>query len=228
MGKRSSYSDRLAAFRSMREPSGKSRHKPRRSSSPAALPSSGPLAAAARKHPMHVQTLLFSRDDHWTVPRAKSWAKSHGYKSGKVDVTDRYIRLRQEPPGRTKIKRTITFGSGIRAVVGRAETSSSTRKEAMAGKRRSKRSKKSTTKRRRKARAAAPAAAAPRRHRRRRARAAAPAAAAPRRRRRPRAKTWHGHRKGHQTAARKGHRRRRRAAPRRRRARATAMEMYSP
>ena len=37
---------------------------------------------------MEVQSLLFSRAEGWTTSKAKQWAKSHGYKHGKVDVTD--------------------------------------------------------------------------------------------------------------------------------------------
>lgn len=47
---------------------------------------------------MEVQSLLFSRAEGWTTSKAKQWAKSHGYKHGKVDVTDQYIRLRQFDP----------------------------------------------------------------------------------------------------------------------------------
>jgi hypothetical protein len=67
----------------------------------------------------HVQTLLFPRDTY-DVAAAKTWARAHGYRAGKVDVTDDYVRLRQAHPGRFKTMRTISFGSsGIRAVVGR-------------------------------------------------------------------------------------------------------------
>jgi hypothetical protein len=72
------------------------------------------------KHSMHVQSLLFPRGA-FTTAQAKAWAKSHGYRSSKADVTDRYVRLRQEPPEKFRVMRTVPFGdSGIRAVVGRA------------------------------------------------------------------------------------------------------------
>lgn len=63
-----------------------------------------------------VQSLLFSRPQ-WTESRAKEWAERHGYRHGKVDVTDNYVRLRQFAPVRGTQKRTITFGDGIKAVV---------------------------------------------------------------------------------------------------------------
>lgn len=62
-----------------------------------------------------VQSLLF--DKQWTVPEAKDWARDHGYRSGKVHVTDDYIRLRQFEPVSGTEKRTITFGQGIKAVI---------------------------------------------------------------------------------------------------------------
>lgn len=67
---------------------------------------------------MRIQSLLFSRPKY-TTSSAKRWAKSHGYKTSKVDVTDRFIRLRQLAPGRFKVKRTFPLGKGIKAVGGR-------------------------------------------------------------------------------------------------------------
>lgn len=64
-----------------------------------------------------VQSLLFRRDT-WTVARARAWARKHGYRSSKVDVTQDYVRLRQAPPGRFDRMRTREFGHGIQAVVG--------------------------------------------------------------------------------------------------------------
>jgi len=93
---------------------------------------------------MDVQSLLFSRAAGWTPSKAKAWAKSHGFKHGKVHTTAGQVRIRQFDPKGLKVKRTVPFGHGIQAVVARE------REEEMAAKRR--RSKK---------------AAAPRRHRRR-------------------------------------------------------------
>ena len=80
--------------------------------------SAAPAVAAARRPSMDIQSLLFGRDE-WNESKAKSWARSHGYKFGKVDVTDQYIRIRQFDPKGLKVKRTITLGRGIRAVVAR-------------------------------------------------------------------------------------------------------------
>jgi len=69
---------------------------------------------------MFVQSVLFPRD-RYNVPEAKRWARSHGYRSDDVDVTERYIHLRQMPTTGLKIIRTITLpgDSGIKAHVGR-------------------------------------------------------------------------------------------------------------
>ena len=64
-----------------------------------------------------VQTLLFPRDSY-SPNAAKTWAKRHGFKYGKVDVTDRYVRLRQLPPEGFARMRTVTIGKGVKAVVG--------------------------------------------------------------------------------------------------------------
>lgn len=66
-----------------------------------------------------VQTLLFPKAS-FTKAQAKAWARGHGYKAPKVDAPrrGRYLRVRQVAPGRLGAKRTITFGKGIKAVVG--------------------------------------------------------------------------------------------------------------
>lgn len=71
-----------------------------------------------RRSSTHVQSLLFARTA-WDPSRARAWARAHGYHAGKVDVTDNYVRLRQAPPSRFRVLRTVTFGRGIKAVVGR-------------------------------------------------------------------------------------------------------------
>ena len=78
-------------------------------------------AAPAARPSMDIQSLLFGLDAGWTESKAKQWAKTHGYKYGKTDVTDQYIRIRQFDPSGLKVKRTITLGRGIRAVVAREE-----------------------------------------------------------------------------------------------------------
>lgn len=65
-----------------------------------------------------VQTLLLPRD-LYNVAQAKAWARDHGYRTDKMDVTGHYIRLRQAAPSQFRDFRTIPFGmSGIKAVIG--------------------------------------------------------------------------------------------------------------
>lgn len=68
--------------------------------------------------PMYVQSLLFPRD-RYNVPTAKSWARRHEYRTSKVELTDRYIHLVQTEPGELRVIRTVEFGHGIKAHVGR-------------------------------------------------------------------------------------------------------------
>src|SRR5579883_1684457 len=106
--KRVSYAERLAAFRGLEAPepshprrrAGSSRRRrAARASSRAPSSSSSTLAAllAPRRPPSEVQSLLFRRPA-WTVAKAKSWARAHGYKFGTVEVTDKYIHLPQLDP----------------------------------------------------------------------------------------------------------------------------------
>src|SRR5580692_9773822 len=142
-------------------------------------------AREASRPSMDVQSLLFDRNAGWTAAKAKAWAKSHGYRHGKVHVTDQYVRIRQFDPKGLRVKRTITFGHGIRAVVAREEG------KDMAAKRRRRRSasgkftKKAAPRRRRRAReAAAPVATEAKRRRRHKSREAPVATEAKRRKRR--------------------------------------------
>ena len=64
-----------------------------------------------------VQSLLFPRSK-FTRSEAERWASSHGYLYKKVDITDRYIRLRQRPPEGLARMRTIRMGPDVKAVVG--------------------------------------------------------------------------------------------------------------
>ena len=66
-----------------------------------------------------IQSLLFDCKT-WTAKRAKSWAKKHGYRYGdsRMETTANYHRIRQAPPATFRVMRTITFGKGIKAVVG--------------------------------------------------------------------------------------------------------------
>ena len=206
---------------------------------------------------MSAQSLLFDRSAGWTESKAKAWAKSHGYRYGKVDITDQYIRLRQFDPKGTKIKRTIPFGRGIRAIVAREESSNMARTSTVKSSRRKRRpSKKKASSHRRRRRVHAVAAPKRRRHRRAkktaavtrrrrrrttrveakrsRRRRSSMVMSPRRRRRRVTREAWRGDSAGHATAARKGHRRRkaRSAAPhrrrRRRKSRAAETVMESP
>jgi CheY-like chemotaxis protein len=64
-----------------------------------------------------VQSLLFDKGT-WTAPRAKAWARKHGFAYGQVDTTEHKYRLRQFAPTGAPC-RTIQFGHeiGIHAVV---------------------------------------------------------------------------------------------------------------
>jgi len=65
---------------------------------------------------MKVQTLIFAKS-HFDRASAKKWAKSHGFKSGKVDEKTNTYRLRQRDPGEFETFRTISFKPGLKAVV---------------------------------------------------------------------------------------------------------------
>lgn len=77
-----------------------------------------PANDLAERERMRVQSLLFPRD-RWTKPEARGWLKEHGYKSRKVDETDRYYRFRQVDPDQFTVLRTKDFGEHIKAIVGR-------------------------------------------------------------------------------------------------------------
>lgn len=75
---------------------------------------------AARQNPRRdVQTLLFERP-RWTPTSARSWASSHGYKASNADmeITDNHVRIRQADPKGFTTLRTVTFGQGVKAVMG--------------------------------------------------------------------------------------------------------------
>jgi len=179
---------------------------------------------AARPEPsMSAQSLLFDRNVGWTASKATAWAKSHGYRYGKVDVTDQYVRIRQFDPKGFKVKRTIPFGRGIRAVVAREETSMRTTTARKSPRRhRAKKSAKKSARRaapKRRVRRAKKVHAVATRRRRRKVRVEAKRSShvmeAKRRTRRRRparaAEAWKGDSAGHAKAARKGHKRRRAA-----------------
>jgi len=68
---------------------------------------------------MKVQTILFEKD-MFTDETAKRWCQKHGYKKTGEDITENKIRIRQLNPEKfdSDSFRTITFGKGIKAVVG--------------------------------------------------------------------------------------------------------------
>lgn len=83
-------------------------------------------APATRENPWasstEVQTLLFDAGE-FSPDMAKVWAREHGFCYGKVDPASgraRYHRVRQHPPEEyMKARlRTITFGPGVKAVIG--------------------------------------------------------------------------------------------------------------
>lgn len=65
---------------------------------------------------MKVQTLIFAKS-HFSRESAMKWAKSHGFKAGKVDEKENTYRLRQKDPGEFETFRTISFKPGLKAVV---------------------------------------------------------------------------------------------------------------
>lgn len=64
-----------------------------------------------------IQTVLFHRK-RFSVLKAKTWARRHGFRFGKVDTTKNYYRLRQIDPKKVKVRATITLAPGILAIVG--------------------------------------------------------------------------------------------------------------
>jgi len=92
------------------------------------------LARKARKvEPPHtcpsatkVQSLVFERWC-WTLARAKSWAKRHGYKD-EAEVTERYYRFRQLPTKTYKPVGTVPFMKGLNAIMGCTRIAKSAKK----------------------------------------------------------------------------------------------------
>jgi hypothetical protein len=63
------------------------------------------------------QSILFPTSKY-TVDQARSWLKSHGKGSGKVDTTDNFHRFRQFNPSQcSSTPKTITMGKGIKAII---------------------------------------------------------------------------------------------------------------
>lgn len=74
-------------------------------------------AYSKRRAKTVVQTILFPKR-RFTTAKAKAWAKKHGYRYGKVDVTKNYLRLRQLDPKKVKVRATVTLAKGVLAVIG--------------------------------------------------------------------------------------------------------------
>lgn len=68
------------------------------------------------KRGSEVQSVLFPKGRYSKI-EARSWARRHGYRSGKVDESANYFRIRQRSPESGGEKRTITFGKGIKAII---------------------------------------------------------------------------------------------------------------
>lgn len=66
------------------------------------------------------QTLIFDRRVFNTVGEAQKWARANGFKSTKVDTNINTYRLRQKLPSAflRGSFRTVTFRSGVQAVIG--------------------------------------------------------------------------------------------------------------
>lgn len=73
-----------------------------------------PVSRVRGRGGSRVQTLMFPRTK-FTPATARSWARRYGYKSGKVDITPSYYRIRQLPPGGRM--RTISMGPDVQAVI---------------------------------------------------------------------------------------------------------------
>ena len=68
---------------------------------------------------MEIQSVLFPRES-FSVSKAKTWAKRHGFTMKKVDETENFYRFRQRPPNQFKPGsfRIITLGnSGVKAII---------------------------------------------------------------------------------------------------------------
>lgn len=68
---------------------------------------------------MQTHSFLFPKDK-FSRREASRWIAKHNAEERKVDTTENYYRFRQSPPShfREETFRTITIGSGVKAVVG--------------------------------------------------------------------------------------------------------------
>lgn len=70
--------------------------------------------------PTTVQTLILHKD-HFTLDQAEDWVEDHGYKLETCEETADTYRFRQRLPKKfwPGSFRTITFGDGVAAVIGK-------------------------------------------------------------------------------------------------------------
>lgn len=64
-----------------------------------------------------IVSLIFDKEK-WSVREAKEWLKEHGFKTELTDITDRYLRFRQDDPRFYERFATKDFGKGIKAIFG--------------------------------------------------------------------------------------------------------------
>jgi hypothetical protein len=69
----------------------------------------------------NIQSIIFERN-LFTPTQAKKWIQDHGYKTlfyGKIaDITEDYIRYRQQSPKKYKTYRTKQISKGIKLILG--------------------------------------------------------------------------------------------------------------
>ena len=68
-----------------------------------------------------VQSVLLSRNRFKTRASARKYAREHGFKSSKIDVTERYYRFRQANPRSPRFKRFRTIsrkGGDMKLIIG--------------------------------------------------------------------------------------------------------------
>jgi hypothetical protein len=124
--RRDPSSRRRASSKVSKRPKKKPKKKSAGRRSEGAHCSNAPLLARKErtKPPPHtcprsskVQSLVFERYC-WTAAKARSWASRHGYKTSKIDVTERFIRFRQLDPKVYKVVGTVPFTRGLNALMG--------------------------------------------------------------------------------------------------------------
>ena len=63
---------------------------------------------------MEAQTILFDRSIY-TPAQARKWLKDHGFKAGKIDKGEKFLRFRQKDPGACRFFRFgKSFKKGVR------------------------------------------------------------------------------------------------------------------